>query len=106
MMQVALLLLVTLPLAAQPNDSALVLRIDSIFASVNRTSTPGCAIGVDRAGTPIVRRAYGMANLETGTPWTVGTISESGSTAKQFTAAGLVLLARDGVLSLDDDITR
>ena len=96
------------PLAAQapPPDSALVLRIDSIFAPVNRTTTPGCAVGVDRAGVPIVRRAYGMANLETGTPWTVGTISESGSTAKQFTAAGLVLLARDGVISLDDDITR
>ncbi len=54
----------------------------------------------------MVRRAYGMANLETGTPWTPETISESGSTAKQFTASGLVLLARDGKLSLDDDITR
>ena len=47
-----------------------------------------------------------MANLETGTPWTVETLSESGSVAKQFTAAGIVLLARDGVLSLEDDISR
>jgi len=55
---------------------------------------------------PLLRRAYGMANLETGTPWTTNTISESGSVAKQFTAAAVVLLARDGVLSLDDDIVR
>ena len=88
------------------SDSALIQRIDSLFAVVNRTTTPGCAIGVDRAGVSVVRRAYGMANLETGTPWTPHTISESGSVAKQFTATALVLLARDGKLSLDDDIAR
>ncbi|MGQ0703904.1 MAG: serine hydrolase domain-containing protein [Gemmatimonadales bacterium] len=99
-------LLLAAALAGQTPDSAVVARVDSIFAPVNRTNTPGCAVGVDRDGQPVVRRAYGMANLETGTPWTVHTISESGSVAKQFTAAGLVLLARDGALSLDDDITR
>ena len=34
------------------------------------------------------------------------TISESGSVAKQFVAAGLVLLVLDGKLSLDDDISK
>jgi CubicO group peptidase (beta-lactamase class C family) len=85
-------------------DSALIRGVDSIFAPWSRTTTPGCAVGVDKAGAPLLRRAYGMANLETGTPWTTGTISESGSVAKQFTAAAIVLLARDGVLSLEDDI--
>jgi CubicO group peptidase (beta-lactamase class C family) len=47
-----------------------------------------------------------MASLESGSPWTIGTISESGSVAKQFVAAGLVLLALDGKLSLDDDVGR
>ena len=93
------------PCSAQA-DPALVRRIDSIFSAVDRITTPGCAVGVDRAGVAVVRRAYGMANLETMTPWTVGTLSESGSVAKQFTAAALVLLARDGVLSLDDDIAK
>ena len=91
---------------AQAADSALLRRVDSVFVAWSRTSTPGCAVGVDTGGVPLLRRAYGMANLETATPWTVGTISESGSVAKQFTATALVLLARDGVLSLDDDITR
>jgi CubicO group peptidase (beta-lactamase class C family) len=94
------------PTAAQQSDSALVQRVDSVFSQWNRTNTPGCAVGVDKGGVPLLRRAYGMANLETGTPWTVGTLSESGSVAKQFTAAALVLLARDGVLTLDDDISR
>jgi len=87
-------------------DSALIRGVDSIFAPWSRTTTPGCAVGVDKGGAPLLRRAYGMANLETGTPWTTGTISESGSVAKQFTATAIVLLARDGVLSLEDDITK
>ena len=103
----ALLLgVVAAPLAAQTADSALVARVDSVFAPWSSTASPGCAVGVDRAGRPLLRRAYGMANLEAGTPWTLGTLSESGSVAKQFTAAAIVLLARDGVLSLDDDISR
>ena len=106
----ALTLLVALispaQLTAQGPLSALDRRVDSVFTAFSRTSTPGCAVGVDRNGQPLVRRAYGMANLESGTPFTVGTISESGSTAKQFVATGLVMLALDGVLSLNDDISR
>ncbi len=91
---------------AQAADPAMLRRVDSVFAAFSYTSTPGCAVGVDRADAPVLRRAFGMADLEAGTPWRVGTISESGSVAKQFTAAALVILARDGVLSLDDDITK
>jgi CubicO group peptidase (beta-lactamase class C family) len=107
-MTVALVFLVAVsqPASAAQSDSVLVRRVDSVFAAWNHTNTPGCAVGVDRSGAPLLRRAYGMANLETGTPWTVGTLSESGSVAKQFTAAGIVLLARDGVFTLDDDIAR
>ena len=89
---------------AEGRNGAIERGVDSIFAPWSRTTTPGCAVGVDKGGAPLLRRAYGMANLETGTPWTIGTISESGSVAKQFTAAAIVLLARDGVLSLEDDI--
>ncbi len=93
-------------LAAQGPSSPLERRVDSLYSAFSSTRTPGCAIGVDQRGAPLLRRAYGMANLETASPFTISTISESGSTAKQFVAAGLVLLARDGVLSLGDDVSR
>lgn len=93
-------------LQAQAAPTPLERRIDSVFTAVARTHTPGCAVGVDRGGTALLRRAYGMADLESGTPWAVNTISESGSVAKQFVGAALVLLARDGVLTLDDDVSR
>lgn len=93
-------------LAAQGASTPFDARVNAVFSAVSLTTTPGCALGVDRDGAPLLRRAYGMANLETATPFTVHTISESGSTAKQFVAAGLVMLAREGVLSLDDDISK
>ena len=93
-------------LLAQGPSSPLDRRVDSVFSAFSRTGGPGCAVGVDQRGAPLIRRAYGMANLETGTPFSVSTISESGSTAKQFVAAALVMLARDGVLTLDDDVSR
>ena len=105
-MRLALLLLLQVGSAPQQTDSLLLGRVDSVFAQWSHPNSPGCAIGVDRGGMPLLRRAYGMANLETATPWTIGTLSESGSVAKQFVAGAIVLLARDGAFTLDDDITR
>ena len=102
------LLVLSVPCVLRAQTPALPLdtRIDSVFAAFSHTSTPGCGVGVDKVGAPLVRRSYGMANLEAATPFSMHTISESGSTAKQFVAAALVLLARDGTLSLDDDVSR
>lgn len=107
-LSIATLVLSAVPLAAQGSsaDPTTLRRVDSVFAAYSSTATPGCAVGVDRGGQALLRRAYGMADLEAGTPWRVGTISESGSVAKQFTAAALVILAREGRLSLDDDVTK
>lgn len=54
----------------------------------------------------LLQRGYGMADLESGAPITGETIFESGSVAKQFTAASVVLLAMDGKLNLDDPVRK
>ena len=46
-----------------------------------------------------------MANLEWQTPVTPQTVFEIGSVARQFAAAGILLLAQKGRLSLDDRIS-
>ncbi|TVR66211.1 MAG: class A beta-lactamase-related serine hydrolase [Gemmatimonadales bacterium] len=81
-----------------------VARVSEIFAAFDSASSPGCAVAVSREGQVIVRRAFGMADLEHGIANEPGTIFEAGSVAKQFTAAAVVLLALDGHLSLDDDV--
>src|SRR5215207_3764907 len=80
-------------------------RVDELFARWNRT-TPGCAVGVGVEGMPVVERAYGMADLERDVPNAPDTIFEAGSVAKQFTAAAVLLVARDGKLAIDDPVRK
>jgi CubicO group peptidase (beta-lactamase class C family) len=88
----------------QPVDSVRK-EVDEIFKAFTPT-TPGCAVGADVKGEPVVRASYGMADLEHDVPFAVDTISSPGSVAKQFTAAAVLLLAREGKLSLDDPARR
>ena len=87
-------------------SNALSARIDQIFAPWDRPGSPGCAVGAGRDGRALYTHGYGSANLEYDVPITAASIFESGSVAKQFTAAAIVLLAQDGKLSLDDDIRK
>ena len=81
-------------------------RIDWAFAPYNAQDVPGCALGVSRHDTVVLERAWGSANLETGTPITPATIFEAGSVSKQFTAGAILRLVQQGKLSLDDDIRK
>ncbi|MBK7833646.1 MAG: serine hydrolase [Gemmatimonadetes bacterium] len=90
---------------AQSLPDSTVRRIDQLFARFDST-TPGCIVGVGRNGAAVFKRGYGMANLEYRVPLTGESISESGSVAKQFTAAAVALLQLEGKLSLDDDIRK
>jgi len=79
--------------------------VDRIFSAFN-THTPGCAVGVAQHGTPVLKSGYGMADLERSVPITADTIFESGSVAKQFTAMSLLLLEKEGKISLDDPMRK
>jgi CubicO group peptidase (beta-lactamase class C family) len=67
---------------------------------------PGCAAAVSLNGEVVFEKAFGLADLEFNIPNTPQTIFESGSVAKQFTAAALVLLQQEGKLSLDDAVRK
>ena len=67
---------------------------------------PGCAAAVSVNGETVFEKAFGFADMEHNVPNTPQTIFESGSVAKQFTAAALVLLQEDGKLSLDDPVRK
>ena len=81
-------------------------KVDRVFERWNRSDTPGCAVGVAVGGGPVLIRTYGMADLEDGLKITPETIFESGSVAKQFTAAAIALLVQEGKLSLDDPVRK
>ena len=92
-------------LAAQPS-STLTARLDSVFASVDSTTTPGCAVGISQANRPAAYGSYGLANLEHPVPIDTLTVFEAGSVSKQFTAAAVLLLSQQKLLSLNDPVRR
>lgn len=79
--------------------------VDKVFARWT-AATPGCAVGVSVDGKSIVERAYGMADLERDVRNAPDTIFEAGSVSKQFTAAAVLLLAKEGKLAIDDPVRK
>jgi CubicO group peptidase (beta-lactamase class C family) len=90
------------PVAPPPDTAS---KVDAVFASWTR-DTPGCAVGVAVNGAPVLAKGYGMADLEHDVSIVPETIFEAGSVSKQFTAASILLLARDGKLALDDRVRK
>jgi CubicO group peptidase (beta-lactamase class C family) len=98
---IAAVLLVGTSAHAQDRTS----EIDKVF-SFATPETPGCAVGVSQQGKVVVHRAYGLADVERKLPLTQTSVFDIGSTQKQFTAAGVLLLAEEGRVSLSDDIRK
>ena len=79
---------------------------DYIDAQMEQHRIPGVALRIIQNGQPAKTATYGLANLELKVPVKPETIFEIGSITKQFTAAGVLLLAQDRKLSVDDPISR
>ena len=65
---------------------------------------PGASLLVIRDGKPLVRRSWGLADVEAHTKAAPNTNYRLASVTKQFTAAAVLLLMQDGKLKLDDRI--
>ncbi|MFN0181564.1 MAG: serine hydrolase domain-containing protein [Gemmatimonadales bacterium] len=107
------LLLLSLSLASTASAQYIIgardsnaVRADSVFRALDRTDTPGCALGVYQDGAIRYARGYGMASLEYSVPISPRTVLDVGSISKQFTAMAMLLLEKDGKLSLDDPIRK
>lgn len=102
----AAVMLVAAGVQAQTPRDSLAKRVDVLFADIDNTASPGCALGVIRDGALVYARGYGMANLDEGIALSPSSAFYIASTSKQFTAASILLLAADGKLSLDDDVRK
>jgi CubicO group peptidase (beta-lactamase class C family) len=80
-------------------------RIDDVFASLNSKSAPGAAALVIYNGDTVFQRGYGVTDLRTLQKIDAHTNFRLASFTKQFTAASIMLLARDGKLHYDDRVT-
>lgn len=77
-----------------------------LTAEMQTRKIPGVAVAVLRQGKIEVLRTYGFANLEHQVPVKPETVFQSGSMAKQFTAAAVMILVQQGKISLQDKISK
>lgn len=77
-----------------------------VAAEMTRRHIPGVSVAVVRGGKVIKAQGYGVADLEHEIPVTPATVFKIGSVSKQFLATGIMLLAQDGRLSIDDPIAK
>ncbi len=77
-----------------------------VAAEMSRMRIPGVALAVVRAGKVVKATGYGLADVERNEPVTPETVFKIGSVSKQFLATGIMLLAQDGKLSVDDPVSK
>lgn len=92
--------------AVRPLTPRLEAKIDAAAKQDVRSGhVAGAAVAVLRHGQMVFARGYGLANVELGAPVDVKTVFRIGSLTKQFTAAGVLLLAEQGKLNIDDKLS-
>lgn len=79
-------------------------RSEEAIASLVPADQPGCSAAVGVDGEVIWAGAAGLADLASGTPDTPETRFDIASVSKQFTATAILMLQREGLLSVSDPI--
>ena len=103
---IALSLLIITSAFPQSIPDSVTKKIDSLFFKWNTSNSPGATIGIIRNDSLIYARGYGLASMEYSIPNSPETIFHMASVSKQFTAFSILLLARQGKLTLEDDIRK
>ena len=80
--------------------------LDEVVAqAMERWTVPGLTLGIWHDGQESLH-AYGLANLETGYPMRTDTILQIGSISKIFTTTLLMMLVDEGLVALDDPVSK
>jgi D-alanyl-D-alanine carboxypeptidase len=91
---------------AQGPDAEVTKALDELMSKAYPADEPGAAVIVVREGRTLLRKGYGMADLELGVRVEPDMVFRLGSITKQFTAVSVLMLAEQGKLSLADDVTK
>jgi CubicO group peptidase (beta-lactamase class C family) len=92
------------PPAASPDPPERTL--DAMLTGLYAKDAPGAAVIAVRDGRTVLRKAYGMADLELGVPLQSDMVFRIGSMTKQFTAVAVLMLVEEGKVAVSDPITK
>jgi len=90
--------------SADPAD--LTTQLDALFVAAYPPDEPGAAVRVQRGDEVLLRKGYGMADLELGVPVAPDMVFHLCSITKQFTAVAVLMLASEGKIDLDAPLVR
>lgn len=80
--------------------------LDRLFSEAYPADQPGGAVLVEQNGRVVLRKAYGMADLELGVALSPDMVFRIGSITKQFTAVLAMQLIQEGKLAANDPLTK
>lgn len=92
--------------AGQTVQGTLGERLDSLLEDAHAEGTFDGAVLVAHRGTIVLRKGYGCADRLSQVAAGAGSISDIGSVAKTFTAAAILHLESQGLLSRDDTLAK
>lgn len=101
---IALMLVCGAAGAARPIDDERLAAF--VTEGMERWNVPGMAVAVVSSTGTEFMQGFGVSAIEGGAPVNEHTLFANASTTKAMVAAGLLMLADDGLLSLDDPVTK
>ena len=88
------------------NKTLLEERLDQIISPVIHSRTPGMALIISRGEEILIRKTYGMADLQKNIPVTLDHQFAIASNTKQFTCMAIMMLKEQGLLDYDEPIAK
>lgn len=90
-----------------PTKTATIVEsVDSLMSELYDQGYFNGAVVLGRGDQVLYERGFGLANVAEGVPFTPNTPSYGASMGKTLTAAAIVMLQEDGLIDLDDPVTK
>jgi len=91
----------------QMSKQQLASRLDALFGTVyNNPAEPGAAVLIMQGSDTVYSHCWGVADMQTKQPVTLSTNFCIASVSKQFSAVAVLQLAQQGLLSLNDPLSK
>ena len=85
-------------------EKSLAENVDNYINTLIGENSPGIAIAIVNNGEEVLKKGYGLANLDKQTPMSTTTPVYLASVSKQFYAMGILILQEQEVLNVEDKI--
>lgn len=102
---VFILLFSLITISAQDDDVLLTLALDSVFLKTKKNE-PGGYVFIQKGNQALYSRSFGLSNLKTKEKFTESTVSNITAVTKTFIAYSVLILQKQGKLSVDDSFAK